>query len=123
GILWLVVDPHLIMHVRARTAAGASEKPDLFMFGDPLSDRHDIAVKMAVNGRDAVSVIDFDDLAVIAEVAGIGYGSCSGRMNRRHVRCRQVDPGMKGRTVIEWIAARAKSAFELIVIERHRQRQ
>ena len=47
---------------------------------------------------------------------------CSG-MNRGHVGRRQIDPGVKGRPTIERIVARAEAALELIIIERHRQRQ
>src|SRR5437016_3796979 len=120
GVLGFVVDPDLIVHVGAGAAAGAAEKADLLMLGDPLPDRDDVAVKMGVKGGDAVSVIDLDHLAVVAVIPGVGHGPRRGGVNRRHVGRRQIDPGMKGRAAIERIAARAEPALELIIIERHR---
>src|SRR5271166_5387546 len=68
GILRFVVDEYLIMHVRAGTAAAAAEKTDLLMLGDPLSDRDDVAVKVAIDCGDTVTVINLDHLAVVAAV-------------------------------------------------------
>src|SRR5438874_10131238 len=113
GVLGFVVDPDLVVHVGAGAAAGAAEKADLLMLGDPLPDRNDVAVKMGVKGGDAVSVIDLDHLAVVAVIAGVGHGPCRGGMNRGHVRRRQVDRGVKARAAIERIAARAEPALEL----------
>src|SRR5689334_4554411 len=85
GILRFVVDPDLIVHMRPGAAAGAAEKADLLMLGDPLPDRNDIAVKMGIKGGDAVSVIDLDHLAIVADIAGVGHDSRRGGMNRGHV--------------------------------------
>src|SRR5271169_4564098 len=85
GILRFVVDPDLIVHMGPGTAAGAAEKADRLMLGDPLPDRNDIAVKVGVKGGDAVSVIDLDHLAVVAVIAGVGHDPRCGRMNRGHV--------------------------------------
>jgi len=123
GVLRFVVDQDFIVHMGSGTAAGAAEKTDLLMLGDPLPDRDDIAVKMGVKGGDAVSVIDLDHLAIVADIAGVGHDPRRGGMNRGHVGRRQIDPGVERRPAIERIVARAEPALELVIIERHRQRQ
>src|SRR6266566_4474003 len=120
-ILRFAIDEYLIVHMGAGTAAAAAEKTDLLMLGDPLSDRDDVAVKVAIDGGDTVSVIDLDQLAVVAAIAGIGHGPPRRGMNRGHIGRRQVDPRMKGRPPIERIVPGAESALELVIIERHRQ--
>src|SRR5205823_14470407 len=73
GILRFAVNQHLVMHVRAGGPAGAAEKSDLAVPRDPLADRDGLAMKMRIAGGDAVAVIDFDDLAVIVAIPGIGH--------------------------------------------------
>src|SRR5438045_7776607 len=90
-VLRFAVDQHLIMDMRAGSAAGAAEKADLAMPGDTLPDRHGLTVQMGVAGRDAVAVIDLDDLAVIVTISGIGHDAGRGRVDRGHVRRPQLD--------------------------------
>ena len=59
GVLRFVVDQDFIVHMGSGTAAGAAEKADLLVLGDPLRDRDDVAVKMGIKGGDAASVIDW----------------------------------------------------------------
>src|SRR5437762_11665819 len=99
-VLRFAVDQHLIMDMRAGSAPGAAEKADLAMPGDTLSDRHSLAVQMGVAGRDAVAVVDLDDLAVIVTTSGIGHDAGRGRVDRGHVRRPQIDTGAIGRTGI-----------------------
>src|SRR5207302_4984687 len=72
-VLRLAIDQHLVMHMRAGRAAGAAEEADLAMARDALPDRHGLAVQMGVAGRDAVAVVDLDDLAVVVAIPGIGH--------------------------------------------------
>src|SRR5260370_16855547 len=65
GILRFVVDQDLIVHMGPGTAAGAAEKADLLMLGDLLPDRDHIAMKMAIHGVDASSVLAFNNLPLV----------------------------------------------------------
>ena len=109
--------------MRAGSAAGAAEKADLAMPGDTLPDRHGLAVQMGVAGRDAVAVVDLDDLAVIVTISGIGHDAGRGRVDRGHVGRPQIDTGVIGRMAVDRIAAHAERAAELIALERRRYRQ
>jgi hypothetical protein len=53
-VLRLVFDANLVMHLRTGTAAGAPEKADLVVLGDPLADRHSETVEMRVQRGDAI---------------------------------------------------------------------
>src|SRR5215472_3616582 len=88
GILRLVVDTNLVMHMRPGTAAGTAKEADLVVFGDGLPDRHSEAVKMRVKGGDAVAVVDLDYPAVIAVIPSVSHDPGGRRIDRRHVRPR-----------------------------------
>src|SRR5262249_41006100 len=123
GVLGFAVHLDLVMDVGARAATAAAEKADLGVFGDPLARRDDVTVKVSVNRRYSVPVIDFDDLAVLASVPCIGHDPCCRRVNQRHVGSGQIETRVKRPPVIERIVTRAKSALELILIEGYGQRQ
>src|SRR5262245_61333400 len=111
------------MDVGAGAAAAAAEKTDLRVFGDLLARRDNVTVKVSVNRRYSVPVIDFDDLAVLASIPRIGHDpSCRG-VHWRHVGSGQIEARVKRPPVIERIVTRAKSALELRLIEGHGQRQ
>src|SRR5579884_1116171 len=123
GVLRLAVDQHLVMHVRAGGAAGAAEIADLGMRPDMLADRDGEAVEMGVAGRDAVAVIDLDDLAVIVAVAGIGHRAGGGGVDRRFVRRVEIEPGMERRAAVDRVVAHPERAADLVACERRRNRQ
>src|SRR5204862_5470476 len=75
GVLRFTVDQHLVMHMRTGGPAGAAEESDLAMSRDPLADRDGLAVQMRVTGRDAVAMVDLDDLAVIVAIPGISHNA------------------------------------------------
>src|SRR5215467_1000865 len=116
-ILRFIVDENFIMHMRAGATSGAPEKPDLLMAVDSLSHRHNVSMQMSVESDDPIAVADFNDLAKIRPVAGIGHHARSSGIHRRHVGSRQIDPGMKRQPMIERIAARPKPALELVLVE------
>jgi len=78
---------------------------------------------MPIDCRDRVPVIDFDNPAVAATISSIGDDSGRGRVDRRHIGSRQIEPCMKRRPSIERIAPRPEAALEPKILERHRQRQ
>src|SRR5437762_10748314 len=98
------------MDMRAGSAAGAAEKADVASPADTLPDRHGLAVQMGVAGRDAVAVVDLDDLAVIVAIPGIGHDAGRGRVDRGHVGRPQIDTGVIGRMAVDRIAAHAEWA-------------
>src|SRR5438477_10178838 len=122
-VLRLAVDQHLVMDMRTGRSAGAAEETDLGMPRHALPDRYGLAVKMGVAARDAVTVVDLDDLAVIVAIPGIGHGPCRRRVDRRHVGRLQIDPGMVGGMAVDRVAAHPERAAELIAFERRRNRQ
>ncbi len=93
------------------------------MSRDALADRYGLAVEMGVAAGDAVAVVDLDDLAVIVAVTGIGHDAGCRRVDGRHVRRPQIDPGVIGRVAVDRIAAHSEGAAELIAFERCRNRQ
>ena len=111
------------MDMRTRAATGAAEKTDLSMFSDPLARRDDVTVKVAVDSTYPVPVIDFDDLTVVASIPRIGHDTWCRGVHRGHIWGGQIEARVKRPPVIERIVTRAEAAFELIMIERHRQWQ
>ena len=119
----LAIDQHLVMDMRAGSAAGAAEETDLGTAGDALPDRDDVSVQMAITRRNAIAVIDFDDLAVIVAIAGIGHHAGSGRIDRRHVGRPEIFAGMEGAAAVHRIAADPERAADLVAFKRRRDRQ
>ena len=64
------------------------------MHRDPVADRYGLSVQMRIAGRNAIAVVDLDDLAVSAAVTGIGHHASRGGVNRGHVCGFEVDPGV-----------------------------
>jgi hypothetical protein len=85
------IDDHFVMEMRAGAAAGAAEFTDPGMRADALAARDHDAVEMGVARRDAVAVINVDNLAIAFLDAG----------EANSTRRRTVDGGTIGRIEIE----------------------
>ncbi len=69
---------------------------------------------MAVAGGDSAAMVDLDQIAVAARVpAGAEDGAVGGRIDRRAVLARKVDPRMHRRASAERIGADSEAAGEL----------
>ena len=77
-------------------------------------------MQMRVAGRDAVAVVDFDDLTIIVAIAGIGHDAGRRGIDRRHVRRPEIVTGLIGRVAVDGIAAHAERTAELVTLERRR---
>ena len=78
-----------------RSATGAPEKTDLHTRLDPLAHRDGVMVHMTVESNNSTTMVDLNDLAIVAPVAGIGHDpQCSG-INRRHKTGVEVEPAME----------------------------
>src|SRR5215471_18788900 len=84
-ILRLVIDENFVMHMRAGASSRTAGEPDLLVISNGLAHRHDVAVQMAVYGGDPIAVADFDNLAIIGSVTGIGHHPWRRRIYRCHV--------------------------------------
>jgi hypothetical protein len=116
GILRLAVHNHLVVYVRTRGAPGASEKTDLRLRLDPLTHRNGAAMHVRVEGSDAVAVVNLDDLAVRTPIAGAGHDPRRRGINRRHIGCVEVQPGVKCNPPIKRIAPRTEAASNLVML-------
>src|SRR5204863_5216057 len=113
---------HFVVHVRAGGAPGAAEEADLAVRRDALPDRHSLAMEMRIAGRDAIAVVDFDDLAVIVAITGIGHDARCRGVDRRHVGRPEIEPGMKRRAAIDRVATHPETAADLIAPKGRRDR-
>lgn len=70
-----VMQADFVMAVWRRRAPGAADRADLFAARDLLTDLHINSRHVAVAGRDAVTVINHDDVAVPTVNPGINHNA------------------------------------------------
>src|SRR5919108_3357344 len=83
-ILRFVVYANFVVDVRTGAAAGAAEESDLSVLGYCLSHRNGVPVQMTVDGRNTVTMADFDNFSVIGLVPGVGDDPRCRGVYRRH---------------------------------------
>ncbi|PAV93290.1 hypothetical protein WR25_26979 [Diploscapter pachys] len=106
----MAVDTDFIMQVRAGRTAGRPHQCD------QLAARHARAIgdedlrQMAIAGRDALAVVDLDQIAVTALAAGVIDDAVGGGIDRRADRTGDVDARMHRRGAAERVGADAEVA-------------
>src|SRR5438105_15946278 len=82
GVHWRIVDANFVVEMRASGASAEAHIADGVAAVNVLAGGDGEARKMAVAGRNSVSMIDHDGAAIAAEEVGEGHGAIRGCNHR-----------------------------------------
>ena len=83
------------MKMAAGRAPGRAHAADLLAAGDVLAGRDEHHRHVAVTGRDALAMVDLDEVAIAARIPpGAKHGAVGGGVDWRADRAGKVDPGV-----------------------------
>src|ERR1700681_4775443 len=100
------------MQMRAGRPPGRSDRADHLSDSDLIADLDADLRQMAVAGRQAVAVVDFDHAAIAASPSRRNHLSVRGRPHRVAYGGAEIETGVHGRAAEERIAADSESAGE-----------